>query len=317
MTTLMFCVSCNDEWKDEQFKQLVSFKAPINSQGVTPIYIRYKPDGKVTYQLPLIVSGSTDNNNNLAVHVTEDPDTLTVLNQERFSTRTELYYKQVDKKHYTRPETVNISKGNSTALMPIDFSLANLDMADKWVLPLTILDSPSSDYVVNSRKNYRKAILRIYPFNDYSGVYSATAYKVYFAGSESEAIVPEYKTAYVVDENTVFFYAGLVDEDYLDRKYYKIFIRFNDDNEKSLTITTDNPAIQLNVKGKPYYIIDEKMDEVLPYLKIVSVMIDIEYEYKDYTSVPGNELHYIVKGTLTMERRLNIQIPDEDQAIQW
>ena len=88
MTTLMFCVSCNDEWKDEQFKQLVSFKAPINSQGVTTIYIRYKPDGKVTYQLPLIVSGSTDNNNNLAVHVTEDPDTLTVLNQERFSTRT-------------------------------------------------------------------------------------------------------------------------------------------------------------------------------------------------------------------------------------
>jgi len=317
MIALIMCVSCNDEWKDEQFKQLVSFKAPINDQGVTPVYVRYKPNGKVTYQLPLIVSGSTDNNNNLTVHVTEDADTLKVLNQERFSTRTELFYKQLDSKHYTRPETVNIPSGTNTAMMPIDFSLANLDMTDKWVLPLTILDSPSYNYDVNARKNYRKALLRIFPFNDYSGVYSATAYKVYFAGSESEAIVPDFKTAYVVDDNTVFFYAGLVDEDHLDRKNYKIFVKFNDDNAKSLTITTDNPLIDLKVNGRPDYFVEEVMDAVLPYLKNVYVVVNLNYEYKDYTSVPGYELHYIVKGTLTMQRKINTQIPDEDQAIQW
>jgi len=317
MITLVLCISCNDEWKDEQFKQLVSFKAPINSQGVTPIYIRYKPDGKVTYQLPLIVSGSTDNNNNLTIHIAEDPDTLKVLNQERFSTRTELFYKQLDLQYYTRPETVDIPAGINNALLPIDFSLENLDMADKWVLPLTILDNPSYNYEVNARKNYRKALLRIFPFNDYSGEYSATAYKVYFSGNESEAIVPEYKTAYVVDENTVFFYAGLVDEDWLDRKLYKIFLRFNDDNEKTLTITTDNPLIDLKVDGKPDYFVEEEMDAVLPYLKNVYVVVNLSYEYKDYTSIPGHELHYIVKGTLTMQRKINTQIPDEDQAIEW
>ena len=29
------CTSCNNEWEDEQFKQLVSFKATINGEGVS------------------------------------------------------------------------------------------------------------------------------------------------------------------------------------------------------------------------------------------------------------------------------------------
>ena len=43
-----FCwVSCNNEWEDEQFKQLVSFKATINGEGVSSTYVRYKPNGKM------------------------------------------------------------------------------------------------------------------------------------------------------------------------------------------------------------------------------------------------------------------------------
>ena len=52
------CTSCNNEWEDEQFKQLVSFKATINGEGVSSTYVRYKPDGMVTYNLPLLLSGS-------------------------------------------------------------------------------------------------------------------------------------------------------------------------------------------------------------------------------------------------------------------
>ena len=80
MTVLIVCASCNNEWESEQYVQMVSFKAPVNAQGVTPIYIRYKPEGKVTYQLPLIVSGSTMNSKDLNVHVGLDLDTLDVLN---------------------------------------------------------------------------------------------------------------------------------------------------------------------------------------------------------------------------------------------
>ena len=291
MTVLIVCASCNNEWESEQYVQMVSFKAPVNAQGVTPIYIRYKPEGKVTYQLPLIVSGSTMNSKDLNVHVGLDLDTLDVLNVEHFGSRKELFFKPLENKYYEFPETVQIPAGECTSLLPIDFALKDLDQVDKWVLPLAIQSNdPSHNYQANPRKFYRRAMLRISPFNDYSGQYSATAYKVYFKGNEKEAIVPEYHTSYVIDDKTIFFYAGLID---IDR-------------------------IHLVVKGQPSYTVEEEMDATRPYLKHIYVTINnLEYEFTDYTSVPGYPLEYVVKGSLTMERKINTQIPDEDQAIEW
>lgn len=322
MTALIVCASCNNEWESEQYVQLVSFKAGVNAQGVTPIYVRYKPDGKVTYPLPLIVSGSTMSTKNLTVHIGLDPDTLARLNVEHFGSRKELFFKELGDKYYEYPETVEVPAGECAALLPINFSLGDLDQVDKWVLPLAIqANDPSFDYQANPRKHYRRAMLRIFPFNDYSGGYSATAYKVYFKGNENEAIVPENKTAYVVDEKTVFFYAGLLDIDRLDRRYYKIFCHFTDDlidlQTKKLEIYTDNPDINLVVKGQPSYSIEEEMDATRPYLKHMYLSVNLEYDYRDYTSVPGYPLDYTVKGTLIMERKINTQIPDEDQAIEW
>ena len=60
-TTLFMCSACNNEWEDELYTQMVSLKAPYENQGVTNIYLRYKPNGEVTYKLPVIVSGSKVN----------------------------------------------------------------------------------------------------------------------------------------------------------------------------------------------------------------------------------------------------------------
>ena len=80
------CSSCNDEWENEQFTHYISFKAPINSDGVSRINVRYRSGNeKTTFQLPIIVSGSTTNERNITVHVGLDTDTLKVLNQERFN----------------------------------------------------------------------------------------------------------------------------------------------------------------------------------------------------------------------------------------
>ena len=163
--TLVLSVSCNNEWESEQYLQMVSFKAPVNAQGVTPIYIRYKPEGKVTYQLPLIVSGSTMNSKALDVHVGLDLDTLDVLNVEHFGSREELFFKPLESKYYDFSETVQIPAGECTSLLPIDFTLKDLDQVDKWVLPLAIQDNdPSQNYQANPRKFYRRAMLRISPF---------------------------------------------------------------------------------------------------------------------------------------------------------
>ena len=59
------------------------------------------------------------------------------------------------------------------------------------------------------------------------------------------------------------------------------------------------------------------MDDEKPYLLHRYVTFDLEYDFVDYTSAPGVEIPYKVKGSLTLERRINTQIPDEDQAIEW
>ena len=81
MMAAVCCTSCNNEWEDEQFKQLASFKAEINNEGVTSTYVRYKSGGVVTYQLPVLLSGSTMNTQARTIHVALDKDTLDVLNR--------------------------------------------------------------------------------------------------------------------------------------------------------------------------------------------------------------------------------------------
>ena len=65
------------------------------------------------------------------------------------------------------------------------------------------------------------------PFNDYSGNYSAVNYKCYIKGAESEApFVKNYVMTYVVDDQSLFFYAGIIDETRVDRKGYRILAKF-------------------------------------------------------------------------------------------
>ena len=317
---LMLYCSCNDEWKDEQYERYISFKAPLDSKGVTRINVRYKADGITTYQLPVIVSGSTTNDKDITVHVAVDPDTLIALNTERFQSRTDLYYKQLEEQFYSIPETTQIKAGENTALLNIDLSLENIDLVEKWVLPLTIVSNPSYDYLVHPRKHYRKAMLRVVPFNDYSGLYSATSLRSYLQGEEDkDAIVKSEIDVYAVDEDEVFFYAGTIDEDRRDRSNYKISAKFDTvTNTVALSADPGNVDLDFQVHGTPKLAIEETMDVVRPYLLHRYVTIsDIDYNFTDYTSVPGAGIRYTVRGSIILERKINTQIPDEDQAIEW
>ena len=320
---LLLITSCNDEWKDEQYRQYISFKAPIKDKdnGVTPIYVRYNPDGKVRYQLPVIVSGSTTNEQDIDVHVALYEDTLEILNRERFSGRTDLWYTLLEEDKYEFPEIVHIPAGTCVEQLNIDFDLRGNNMTDKWVLPLTIVDDASYNYQGHPRKNYAKALLRVIPFNDYSGSYSTSTMEVYIrnanGSTDNKPMVTNNRTAYVVDNNTIFFYAGLMSEDLSrdERELYKIYIRFNED--KSLSMWADNEEkIGFKLYGTPAYSVTETMDATRPYLKHRYVSFTIEFDFKDVTS-RNQEVLYKVKGTMLLERNLNTQIPDEDQQIEW
>lgn len=230
LTVSVLIISCNAEWDEEQYEQYVSFSAPVNDKGVTDIYVRYKQGGEVTYKLPMIVSGSIANGKDRTVHIAVDTDTLDILNQARFG-REDLYYVAMEDNRYSFPSTVNIPAGTFTTLLDITFKLDDIDLFKKWVLPLSIEDDPSYNYVGHPRKNYAKALLRVLPFNDYSGSYSSTAMQVYIKDRDgnidkSEAIATTTRTAYVVDENSVFFYAGAMDEDLINRDKYKVKFYF-------------------------------------------------------------------------------------------
>lgn len=315
--------SCNDEWTDEQYKQCVSFKAPISDKGYTQINVRYKPGGKVTYRLPVIVSGSNMNNKNLSVRVAVDPDTLKVLNRERFSTREELYYKELPSKYYSFPETVEVASGECTSLLDIDFSLDDLDLVDKWVLPLTVMDDPSYGYESNLRKNYRKALLRVVPFNDYSGSYSTTTMKTYFykkptpednKDTTGDPMVASSRNAFVVNGNTVFFYAGLMDEDLVQREKYKVYVTFNED--KSLTLRGEEGLdFEVPVGSTPIYSTTKSVDATRPYIEHHYVTLRLTYLFNDITSAPV-PIRYKVTGTMMLDRKINTQMPIEDQ-IEW
>jgi len=317
LMVLVVCNACNDEWKEEQFEHYVSFKAPLESEGVANIYVRYKDGQKTTFLQPLEVSGSTTNDMNLSVRVGVDADTLGILNYERFQNRQDFYYKQLDNSYFSIPETVNIKTGENTALMAIDFSLKGIDMAEKWVLPLTILEDPAAQYKINPRKHYKKALLRVNPFNNYSGTYSGTALKVVMDGHESETpIVKSQIRSYVVDENTIFFYAGNIDEDRKDRKNYKIFATFSETG--GVTFRAENPNMKFAVKKDASYTISEQMDAVRPYLLHRYITLNnVDYEFTDYTLVSTTAIKFKVSGSLILERQLNTQIPDEDQSIEW
>lgn len=101
--------ACNDEWKDELYTQMLSFKAPLGDNGLSEIYVRYQPDGTGIYQLPVIVSGSKSNSRNIDAKIAVDEDTLRILNQEKFPVgRQDLWYVPLAEQHYSFEQTFAI-----------------------------------------------------------------------------------------------------------------------------------------------------------------------------------------------------------------
>lgn len=328
--------SCNDEWTDEQYAHYISFKAPLdvdgNSVGVTTVYVpmtRKDENGNpikgfahTSYELPVLVAGSTTNGSNLRINIAADPDTLQTLNEARFSTRDALKY--LDMTPYASfDDHLDIPAGKDYGLFHIDLDFSGgIDWADRWVLPLTI--EPGDGYERNPRKNYAKALLRILPYTTFSGSYESGNIAFYMQNNgvdeENGGAFASPVQLYAIDDNTAFFYAGNNDETRLDRKLYKVTAHFeyNAGSSERGTVTFTAENENLNFESEPAtFMILETDDPVESYIKRRTVIIQgIDYTYTDYTISQGANLRYHVKGLLTMERKLNTQMPEEDQ-IQW
>ncbi|WP_270540012.1 DUF4973 domain-containing protein [Bacteroides zhangwenhongii] len=312
--TLLLGGACNDEWKDEIYRQDIGLKAVINSEGVTNIYLPYEPNGETVYQLPVIVGGSKMSESDLDIHIAVDKDTLNDLNEARWKRRTDLYYEELPQQNYEFVSpTCHIPAGTAVGLYDIKFKFSGLNLTDKWILPLTIVDDPS--YNPNPRKNYRKALLRIMPYNDYSGSYAATNMYVYIEDNTSPTIA-ETRTLYVVSENQCFFYAGVISEELPDREKYKIILTFNEDGTIYAKAADTDNKMEFELIGQPTYRTSVMADATIPYIEHHYTIIDMEYTYKDVTTYDDYKISYKAKGSMAMERKLDTLKPERDQ-IQW
>ncbi|MDR2955460.1 MAG: DUF4973 domain-containing protein [Prevotella sp.] len=337
---LLFISSCNDEWKDELYTNMLSLKAPINRDDVSVIYLRYQ-DKETNYKLPVIVSGSQINNRDYTVNIKVDNDTLKDLNRDKYNDREDLFYRQLSPSHYEFPsQTCQIPAGSDVALFDINFKLKGLDLVEKWVLPLTIAPDPS--YTLNTYKGRQKALLWVIPFNDYSGSYSATNMKVYFGNNTEKYMAASTREARVVDENTIFFYAGITEELAENRGLFKVKCEFIQEKDTiigatdivdpitgdtvklkmktgKLKLSADNEKLALEVIGNPTYVIREESDIDRPFIVRRTYILTMEYRYEDResSSNPDVVFPYRCTGTMSLQRDMNVIIPDEDQAILW
>ena len=268
----------NYEQKDELYREMISFKAPVGSNGIYDIYMRYRDDGTASYKLPVLVSGTKTNGRDITVN---------------------------------------------TALYPIEFNMQGIDLSEKWVLPITVLDG---DYEKNTRKGYYKALLGVNLFNDYSGKYAANAMNVYIDGETNDPATVDNRTCRVVDDKTLFFYAGTIWEEDVNRKLYKVNVHFEDGEEQAdgsirgrLTITAGDPdnKIKLEPYGDCYYTYTKKAHATKPAIERRLVSLFINYRYSDITTDPSNPTRMDCKGSMSLERLYNTLIPDEEQAYQW
>lgn len=307
---LIVLCACNKEWEEELFTKYVAF----GKNGVVQVYVKYKEQGgNIPLKIPLVLSGSTDNNMDVSVTVALDKDTLENLNFDRFRLRQDLYFKEFPAEFYSfKTLTATIPKGSNTGHLTIDLKLDGIDLVNKYILPLEIVSS--SRYSPSVLKHYRKALISIIPFNNFSGRYSVAGAVWDRTRSENgqTALTTPYRNTWVVNENAVFFYAGVTEEEAMDRAGYKISARFNQDS--TVTLTSSNPAINF-AQQKGTYTISKRMDEVQPYLEKTYTTVYLEYQYDDITN-PAFPLKYRFAGSMVLEKVKNIQIPEEEQQVQ-
>jgi hypothetical protein len=307
--------ACNDEWTEEQYEKSVSFVKSARTE-VANVYLKYRASGVATYKIPLVVSGSTANDRNVTVTVSVDPDTLPGLNFGRFRYQENLYFQLLDEQHYDFPNgaTATIPAGEDVGLLDINFTLQGLDLVNKYILPLKI--ASTTGYEAATRSGYSKTLMRIIPFNDYSGEYTPTQgelFLVTYSGADGESMgaYEETREMRVVDDSTVFFYAGLVQELESERALYKIQMSFHSDG--SLTLMADSSRIGFAQEGVGSYELTVTTDPAMPYLEQHYTVITMGYSFTDLTN-PADPIRYRLKSCkMRMGRQRNTLIPEEDQ----
>ncbi|MFZ4861060.1 DUF4973 domain-containing protein [Sphingobacterium sp. Mn56C] len=270
----LYC--CNPMLDDELFEKTVVF----TKNGFQDMLIDYNSQEETIAMLPVSISGTTRNTENVHVKVALDTDTLNNYNFERFRNQTNLYYNLLPEDSYAlSAQDVIIPNGSERVMLPIKLKPAKIDKLKDFVLPLRI--SETSSYSIGPNK-YSKALLRILFQNYFSGNYVVSG-KVRDKTYNSEINLSS-RTLKVVDENTCYFYAGNIDPNSnldINNKFI-IMLHVNPDT-KIVSLFAADPAIELQpqtAKIETSINTDPQHNNT----EITTLKITLKYTYKDITN---------------------------------
>jgi hypothetical protein len=306
LSGLLLGLSCTKEWTRELYVKEVSFV----KSGVVRLNAMYKSQGgTVTLKVPVVLSGSTGNNQDIEVSIGLDRDTLNSLNFDRFRLRQDLYFQELPAAFSSM--TSSIPAGSIQGYFDLNLKMEGLDLINKYILPVKIVSTSRNN--VSPRRWFSKSLMQIIPFNDYSGRYSNAGliWNRDVPQNNQVALTTPYRNAWVVDERTIFFFAGNIDEEAYDRAKYKIIAALNSDS--TVTLSAPDAAINFS-QQRGTWSISKRKDEVQPYLQKTYITMNLEYWYSDITN-PAFPINYRFTGPLTLEKVRNTQIPEEDQQV--
>lgn len=299
--------SCDNNIPDEQFTKKVS----LTKNGMQKYNIDFTDEGVIDLNIPVLASGTSNNNQNIDVTVGLAPDTLADYNFERYRNNRELYYQLPSENMYSFPkgETVTIPAGKDYSIIPLRIDLRNFDLYNNYILPLQITEV--SNYEI-AQNGYSKLLINLNINNFISGAYTAS-------GNVWEESMPDRKlpvsssSLFTLAANKCYLYMGDIAEDNNNRAQYTMTIEVdkaayedridNSTNAKirrytNITLGSKNTDKELRSEGDAW-VEQERTDD--PYdnkLENLVTRVYMKYSYMDLND-PTYPVKKFFEGTLS------------------
>ncbi|MDD3036983.1 DUF4973 domain-containing protein [Bacteroides sp.] len=306
---LMVCAvtSCDNNIPDEQFAKKVS----LTKNGMQKYNIDFTDEGILDLNIPVLVSGTSKNDQNIEVTIALDPDTLANYNFERYRNNQALYYQLPSENmyHFPKGATVTIPAGVDYSIIPLTIDLRNFDLYNNYILPLQI--NKVSAYEI-AWSSYSKLLINLNISNFISGSYTVS-------GNVWEASMPDQKLAvsssslFTLGANKCYLYMGDIAEDNINRALYTMTIEVDKaayedrvDNSTgaeirrytNITLGSKNTDKELHSEGDAW-VEQERTDD--PYdnkLENLVTRVYMKYSYMDLND-PTYPVKKFFEGTLS------------------
>lgn len=299
--------SCQDELDNELFQKY----SYLNKNGWKECEVKIEEDNTGIFLLDFGINGTSQNDKDVIITITNDPDTLKGYNFDRYKFQYESYYPELPTDCYTfDQESYIIPTGEfkTTARIHIDLNQIK-DIYNDYVLPIQI--SSSIGEPIGPDK-YSKLLANIKFTNKYNGTYSGNGKLTIEETGQSTATGSA--KLYAISQNACFMYAGNAtsETDPTNYKKYILNVSFSD-NEK---ITITDPSGKLELQPITSTISRKYKDHATDTRYYIETsVLDLKYKYRNQSEKDHRML--VFEGKHTMTRNVlkseypNIKVEDE------